>query len=1347
MKTSMLTSLTIVAVLVFLTVTQPSGPVVATHRYVRVIPNQPRECRTSEQCFTFSECLQRPQEVFKSNTTVQFSAEEYRIANHSYSSVSVTADNLLITGPDSSSDEVHIVCHSRFRFQFFNNTNLTLTNFVFTGCGSESSLYSGALLFHSVTTLNLTSVVIQDSYGYGLMGIGIGGKITISNCSFCNNSWRGAVSNKMGGNCLLYIMKNSSYSVPPNTEISIFNSNFSNSSAERVLQYEGSSSVNKYSGGGGLAIYYAYYTPRGFLRRTFNVTIQNCRFFNNSARHGGNIMMHINNKVFNYDYLYASFVTVSINISLTNCTIQEGKAQKGGGGIHLQFYAIPTLIGEKEWLTFAYIEVSESNFIANKAENGGAISLVIAKVIRVFDTDLLFSKVLMTQNEAYKGGAIYAENIGWNQSMYIQYSQIMHNYAEIGGGLYLFLNHWGDEYVDPISFGNLNNTVVIHSTNFTRNTGEVIGSAIAADGHFGVETCGISAPSSIVLVDVEIKGNSMIRNIYATAAVHINSVRRLTVKNTLFSNNTGGIYANNSDILIVGDVRFERNSGYYGGAIQLACICNSYDLQPFIYFSRLSHMSVMNNRVLEYGGGIGVSEVCSNPDMCFYQLSNWNTTWTQDEYPYVEMRDNQADISGDSIYGVSNIPCNLFVNSKRDVQELSNQTLFNSLFRASNWTLSSIASIPYRICFCKHNSPKHYCMDTMSKTVFPGQEFTVIAAAVGNHRGASPATVQAQFHLYQTQQTALGTRQDVQKLGRECDVLTYSVKTTSPSVQLHLKVEGSQKTITSDALSAIVNISIIPCPLGFTMVNEPPECDCMHHLAKVGIVCDINTQTHYCPTGMWIGNFAGEITTHPNCPFDYCKPGRNVSLTSQQEQCQYNRSGVLCGSCQTDLSLTLGTSQCKKCSNSYSLLFFVFLTAGVVLVFLLLKCNLTVSTGTINGLIFYANVVRANQATFFPHEKTGSAVSFLSAFIAWLNLDVGIEVCFFNGLTAYSRAWLQFLFPAYIWILVGLIIASSRYSTRMAKLTGNNSVPVLATLFLLSYAKLLRTIIDVASFTTLTDASSDTTAVWLIDGNLEFLSAPHIFLFIVALVAVFLYILPFTILVLLAPFLQAKSNLRLLRWIHKIKPLLDAFQGPYKDRFRFWTGLLLVVRGILFITFASNVLGDARVNLLAIAITLFVLLLVLWNTGCVYRSLLPHIIECFYVLNLAVYTVATLFLTSSNALSVRQEQLAGVMVGTAFMVFCSVLAYHIYGQARNIEGIRSLSSAILTSKWLRHCVKKNSAATDGETEMDCVDVVNGSDHEGNESEMHAMCAAPSIPLPTVSVVDIPALREPLLTIH
>jgi len=110
-----------------------------------------------------------------------------------------------------------------------------------------------------------------------------------------------------------------------------------------------------------------------------------------------------------------------------------------------------------------------------------------------------------------------------------------------------------------------------------------------------------------------------------------------------------------------------------------------------------------------------------------------------------------------------------------------------------------------------------------------------------------------------------------------------------------------------------------------------------------------------------------------------------------------------------------------------------FALAGIALVAALVFLNTTVSVGTINGLVFYANIVRANQDTFFPPNKTNS---FLSWFIAWINLDFGIETCFYNGLDAYVKTWLQFIFPLYIWVLVIVIIVSSYYSTTAAKVSG-----------------------------------------------------------------------------------------------------------------------------------------------------------------------------------------------------------------------------------------------------------------------------------------------------------------------
>ena len=85
---------------------------------------------------------------------------------------------------------------------------------------------------------------------------------------------------------------------------------------------------------------------------------------------------------------------------------------------------------------------------------------------------------------------------------------------------------------------------------------------------------------------------------------------------------------------------------------------------------------------------------------------------------------------------------------------------------------------------------------------------------------------------------------------------------------------------------------------------------------------------------------------------------------------------------------------------------------GVALVFLLLVCKLTVATGMLNGLVFYANVVGVHRTIFLPVESTDA----FSIFIALLNLDFVIETCFYDGMDAYSKTWLQFVFPLYIWV-------------------------------------------------------------------------------------------------------------------------------------------------------------------------------------------------------------------------------------------------------------------------------------------------------------------------------------------
>ena len=205
-------------------------------------------------------------------------------------------------------------------------------------------------------------------------------------------------------------------------------------------------------------------------------------------------------------------------------------------------------------------------------------------------------------------------------------------------------------------------------------------------------------------------------------------------------------------------------------------------------------------------------------------------------------------------------------------------------------------------------------------------------------------------------------------------------------------------------------------------------------------------------------------------------------------------------------------------------------------------------------------LVTVNRAIFFP-EPT---------FIT--QLDFGTETCFFDGMDAYTKSWLQFIFPLYILSLVGLIIIANDYSSRIARLFGSNPVAVLATLFLLSYAKLLRTIIAAMFFTFLDYPNGVHVAVWLHCGNIKYLHGKHIVLFLVALLVLLILFLPYILLLTVGQWLQAKSNRRLFYWINKpwIKPFVDAYQAPYEDQHHYWTGVLFWLHCALFLVFSLN---------------------------------------------------------------------------------------------------------------------------------------------------------------------------------
>ena len=458
-----------------------------------------------------------------------------------------------------------------------------------------------------------------------------------------------------------------------------------------------------------------------------------------------------------------------------------------------------------------------------------------------------------------------------------------------------------------------------------------------------------------------------------------------------------------------------------------------------------------------------------------------------------------------------------------------------------------------------------------------------------------------------------------------------------------------------------INISFRSCPLGFSLSRNPPfKCDCTHLLQQMPqVVCDIQHQTISRDGLVWVGTYDNDIVAASKyCPYNYCKSiHTEITLTAQESdnessnysttdfQCNHKHSGVLCGKCQPGFSLALGTNRCLHCSNVYISLLLPFAMAGLLLVLFIRLLNLTISQGTMNELIFYVNVVGANKHLYYSQ----TSVNPMTLFIAWFNLDIGIETCFFNGLTAYSRTWLQFVFPLYIWAIAGLIIIIAKYSDRVAKVMGNNGVPVLATLFLLSYAKLFNTIVTAMSYTTLYTTQGQK-LVWSADGNLDYLGPKHIPLFCVAVAALLFLWFPYTLLLLLGQWLHRLNCRIVTHTLLKLKPFLDAHFAALKDKYRYWFGLLLLVRAANRLISAS--IPDNTAGIVEFSTAILSILLTFWGQK-VYRSNAVGTFGTAFLLNLSIMNVIGMFLKNSDSnvaftsftlIAIALAQLLGLLV-------------------------------------------------------------------------------------------------------
>ena len=908
-------------------------------------------------------------------------------------------------------------------------------------------------------------------------------------------------------------------------------------------------------------------------------------------------------------------------------------------------------------------------FIHNTAVTyGGAVCLIHGNI-----TVGVESNVMFTYNYAYLGGAMWPSqvtlNIDTNASL-----RFSHNCAGLSGGAVELLN--GELIVNNANL------------NFNNNSAAYGGAILLIKSTMHIDTDAIQFCNN--------KGSQGGAMYFRYGILYIKTNKSMKVFTNTAYTRGGAIFIESatSSSIIVGDsanLLLYNNSALQGGA--LGILQSSFP----ITIGYQSSIQFINNTALNIGGAV----FSQSATPCTFMITDYSAK--------VHFKGNKAkDGIGHHMYGASvrDATCDTIHIQLANKQgkphcwhknEVPDRYISVSFDPSQNETLSPVSSAPQRVCLCDSNGTKPQCANISQIFthihIYHGETFTLSTCIVGYDFGITVGTIHARFlnshhfpQLEKLQYSRLISNTE------RCYPLDYTVYSRRSNELLLLQTSDLQETaydihtykdeikgVITDYVShnqfgcldydllttpVFINVTFIPgCPAGLTLNNNTAACSCYPVLAKDGFKCSIRKTTGFLVwnSTVWVNATFNEshstgIIYSRSCPLLYCKSGnKTINIGDDpNKQCTSNRTGILCGACMENFSLAIGSSRCIECPNSHNVaLLLAFAAAGVFLVFFILALNLTVTQGLINGIIFYANIVWAYKIILFPSEiQENHWLVFLQAFVAWLNLDFGIETCFFVGLDAYWKTWLQFLFPLYIWTIAGIITVACRYSSCLTNLVGSRAVPLLATLFFLSYMKLLRTIIDATFIAVIAQYPQNTSyAVWYLDGSLRYCWHPHIYLFIAAIATLVFLWLPYTLLLLLIQPLRRVSHLRPLKWINKLAPVFDAYFSPLKDKHQYWFGAMLLVRGILLLILTVTSIAKPTINVLVLLITMIFLVIIILIKN-VYRRKKLKLLKSATLWNLIILTAGTLY--NWESIMVRMILLE-VSIGITFAQFCVIV--------------------------------------------------------------------------------------------
>ena len=1044
--------------------------------------------------------------------------------------------------------------------------------------------YRSGIVMNTTTDILLSNVSISNSIGTGLLLINADGSITIEGSVFSSNA------------------------IP------------------YALQQNGSNG-NAVHGGAGLVI----------LISACEITAKKCSHVSASG---------------NYSILGTLFHNNTVNLTKENL---KNRLLSYGGGLGI------FLVWNVQGNTF---NIKGTNFTGNKATVGGGMLWHCMHYCH--SNTINFEKCHFSNNlfshEDFGGAGLamgfarYSGNMSANNNISVSHTIFSNNTGYYASGVLIYCNA-----MDP------NQSIHYNYVHFINCTWESnIGTAIEIEPNF--ESQYYAAFTTMAIFEDCIFANNTIIKHYDQIYPYTFSegfgafvITKLTIhfkgKNFFNNNNGTALYIlSGSAYFETGAVTiFNNNTGTYGGAIGLVGYSS-------IQYNDDTTFEFTNNSASFVGGAIYVvairPHISLSSHSCFLQYRN-NLSYENDEINARFVFKNNWSSTGiaNSIYITSTKPCQLACGTQPN-ELFVNQTCLG-VFEFTNYS-KAIAS----------GGSAFTVSQPTPLSIIPGRKCSL------------PITLYDDIHQNVTKiaifQPTLPNEGNISVSTGFEFLSNKKIKITGKPGEkgnLTLKVTGFQNK------GASIGIELASCPPGYIIDDDSSSCVCSasnndKSLTYVGIYrCDESKEVALALKGYWAGYVLTNKSATPNpsnlytsdCPLGFCRSYNKsfYSLTGsasknelEQVVCAENRIGTLCGQCKKGYSVYFHstTNKCGRnhhCASGYAYYVLSELLPITGLFFTILYFDISLTTGLAYNFLFIVQLLQTvvesvNIGTDFKSfEMTRSIYTVL---YSTLNLDFfdidKLSFCLWNGATTLEMISIQYVSVVYaVLLIIGLVYAFKCCCCSKCKCcTKNYSVVQGLTAFLvLSYFKcafITFKLLDHRIIRGIGLKNYRYVVFW--DGSLEYFSTHHLWYAIPALICFFLFIIPFPLILTFdGLLLKVESKLairfafirRLMPWtaIHyKLKPLLDSFQGPFKDQYRFFAGLYFFYRLLLLSLFVMASTEFQYYFYLAIALTLIIMI---QATVQPFQEKKHNICAALTFTNMALinlFTVCIFFLESHN---------------------------------------------------------------------------------------------------------------------